>query len=66
MIQWKKYDPRKPVSHIPYLVTNGDYVLKAIHANYREVGYTWGDGERAFLPDVTHYAEINLPGEVDQ
>ena len=61
MIEWKKYNPRDPVSHVPYLVTNGHYVVDAYHCNYREVGYTWGDGTTALYPDVTHYAPINLP-----
>lgn len=61
MIEWIKYDPRHPVSHKQYLVTNGDYVVDAYHAIYGSLGYTWGDGERALYPDVTHYAEINLP-----
>lgn len=62
-IHWQKYDPSKPISHIKYVVTNGDYVRDAYHARYGDLGYTWGDGTTALYPDVTHYAPINLPGE---
>lgn len=68
MIQWKKYDTsskRDIVSHKDYLVTNGKETIVAHHCNLGAGVYGWLDVNSFVLKDITHYAELNLPGEVD-
>lgn len=67
MIDWKEWNPEKPPEHgKEYLVTDGQYVEIAMFNKY-----TWDDYAEWYLPDrsaidgahdITHYAEINLPG----
>lgn len=33
MIPWQKHDPRLPISHVLYLVTDGTHVRVGFHAN---------------------------------
>lgn len=65
MIQWKKYDPENPPKKgTSCVVTDGYDVFLCYYdpdATFRWVQWY----EQDDFNEVTHYAEINLPGEVD-
>ena len=69
MIEWIEYDPtdRSIESHVNHLITNGKAVQVAQHAKIvGRAGYAWFVGQQRLAEQVTHWAKINLPGEVSR
>ncbi|OMF54695.1 hypothetical protein BK138_16185 [Paenibacillus rhizosphaerae] len=58
MINWITFDPENPPEDGIYFASNGEWVEKC---EYRKANGFWTKGE--YGVDVTHYAEINLPGD---
>lgn len=69
MIEWIEYDPtsRAIESHVDHLVTNGRGMLIAQRAKSLDsAGYKWYGIGGYSINGVTHWAKINLPGEVSR
>jgi hypothetical protein len=67
MIPWKEFDSANPPTHdIVYLVIEEDEPESMVCTAYKhrdpQIWITCHD--HVVLPKVTHYAHINLPGEV--
>ncbi|MEK5167144.1 hypothetical protein NYE69_33220 [Paenibacillus sp. FSL R5-0527] len=65
MIPWVKYDPENPPEkNKVYLVTDGKLPHTAYLDTVKRLGLQWWQTDMNWLlPGITHYAEINLPGE---
>lgn len=63
MIQWKKSDSKNaPQDQEIYLITDGLEVFLGYYMpNFGWLSFYGEDG----IGPITHYASINLPGEVD-
>lgn len=67
MIKWKKYDPKNPPELKPLYLFRSE--SGKIHVGfYSQATNEWFNfnDEWEAKELVTHYAEVNLPGEVDQ
>lgn len=69
MIDWKEYGNTRetqPPSHVPYLISNGKYVVIGVHQLHTKSRvYQWFTSRGETISGITHYAEINLPQAIE-
>ncbi len=68
MIEWIEYDhtDRAIESHVDHIVATKLQVLIAQRAKSDSGGYKWYGIGGYSITGVTHWAKINLPGEVSR
>lgn len=66
MIEWIAYESRLPESHVLHLVSGGLWISFGIHQlDTKDRVYRWFGADGEPITDVTHFAKINYPNQIN-